>query len=146
MSQPESRDTRRVILSGQPQVRFRAAGQVFDRIPMVNLSHGGCMAMVPFQEAGALCMGTPVTELVISHPGLTANPMTARVAWSMAQAEGNQVAVGSYELLGGFTVYNTTGLGSAADNGNSMAEGQPTAAQMFPSVYRSIILPFTIIQ
>ena len=52
------------------------------------------MAMVPFQEAGALCMGTPVTELVISHPGLTANPMTARVAWSMAQAEGDQVAVG----------------------------------------------------
>ena len=94
MSQPESRDTRRVILSGQPQVRFRAAGQVFDRIPMVNLSHGGCMAMVPFQEAGALCLDTPVSELVISHPGLTANPMTARVAWTMAHAEGDQVAVG----------------------------------------------------
>lgn len=94
MSQPESRDNRRVILQGQPQVRFRAAGHVFDRIPMANLSHGGCLAIVPFQEAGALCLDTPVTELVISHPGMTANPMTARVAWTMAHAEGDQVAVG----------------------------------------------------
>lgn len=71
---------------------------------------------------------------------------TITVTWNQEDDAGNQVAVGSYEVLGGFTVYNITGLGSAADNGNSMAEGQPTAAQMFPSVYRSIILPFTITQ
>ncbi|HET8900541.1 MAG TPA: PilZ domain-containing protein [Holophagaceae bacterium] len=94
MSQPELRDSRRVILNGQPQVRFRAAGQIFDRIPLANLSHGGCLAIIPFQEAGALCLDTPVTELVIFHPGMTANPITARVAWTMAHAEGDQVAVG----------------------------------------------------
>ncbi len=94
MSQPEMRDGRRVILEGQPQVRFRAAGQIFDRIPLANISHGGCLVMVPFQEAGALCLNTPVQELVIFHPGMTANPMTARVAWTMAHAEGDQVAVG----------------------------------------------------
>jgi hypothetical protein len=94
MSQPELRDSRRVILQGQPQVRFRAAGQLFDRIPMANISHGGCLAIVPFQEAGALCLDTPVTELVIFHPGMTANPISARVAWTMAHAEGDQVAVG----------------------------------------------------
>lgn len=94
MSQPELRDSRRVILSGQAQVRFRAAGQVFDRIPLANISHGGCLAMVPFQEAGALCLDTPVSELVIFHPGMTANPISARVAWTMAHAEGDQVAVG----------------------------------------------------
>ena len=94
MSQPELRDNRRVILQGQPQVRFRAAGRLFDRIPMANLSHGGCLAIVPFEEAGALCLDTPVTELVIFHPGMTANPITARVAWTMAHAEGDQVAVG----------------------------------------------------
>lgn len=94
MSQPELRDSRRVILQGQPQVRFRAAGQVFDRIPMANISHGGCLALVPFEEAGALCLDTPVTELVIFHPGMTANPISARVAWTMAHAEGDQVAVG----------------------------------------------------
>jgi hypothetical protein len=94
MSQPELRDNRRVILQGQPQVRFRAAGQVFDRIPMANLSHGGCLVLVPFQEAGALCLNTPVSELMMFHPGMTANPITARVAWTMAHAEGDQVAVG----------------------------------------------------
>ena len=94
MSQPELRDSRRVILQGQPQVRFRAAGRLFDRLPLANLSHGGCLAIVPFQEAGALCLDTPVTELVILHPGMTANPITARVAWTMAHAEGDQVAVG----------------------------------------------------
>ncbi|HZU52478.1 MAG TPA: PilZ domain-containing protein [Holophagaceae bacterium] len=94
MSQPELRDNRRVILQGQPQVRFRAAGQIFDRIPMANLSHGGCLVLVPFQEAGALCLNTPVSELMMFHPGMTANPITARVAWTMAHAEGDQVAVG----------------------------------------------------
>ncbi|HXC17107.1 MAG TPA: PilZ domain-containing protein [Holophagaceae bacterium] len=94
MSQPELRDSRRVILDGQPQVRFRAAGQLFDRIPLANLSHGGCLVIVPFQAAGALCLGAPVAELVIFHPGMTANPITARVAWTMAHAEGDQVAVG----------------------------------------------------
>lgn len=94
MSQSEKRDSRRVVLPGSPQVRFRAAGQTFDRIPLANLSHGGCLAMVPFQEAGALCLDMPITELVLFHPGLTANPITARIAWTMAHAEGDQVAVG----------------------------------------------------
>lgn len=94
MSESELRDSRRVILDGQPQVRFKAAGQLFDRIPMANISHGGCLVMIPFQEAGALCLDTPVADLVIFHPGMTANPMTARVAWTMAHAEGDQVAVG----------------------------------------------------
>ncbi len=94
MSQPEKRDSRRVVLPGNPQARFRAAGQLFDRIPLANLSHGGCLAMVPFQEAGSLCLDMPITELVLFHPGLTANPITARVAWTMAHAEGDQVAVG----------------------------------------------------
>jgi hypothetical protein len=84
----------------------------------------------------------------------TANPATITLTagqsqsftftWNQQGDSGNQVAVGSYEVLGGFTVYNTAGLGSAADNGSSMVEGQPTAAQMFPTVYRSIMLPFTI--
>lgn len=94
MSQPELRDSRRVILQGQPQARFQAAGQAFDRLPLANLSHGGCLVLVPFQEAGALCLDTPVSDLVLLHPGLTANPITARVAWTMAHAEGDQVAVG----------------------------------------------------
>lgn len=94
MSQPEQRDSRRVILTGPAQVRFRAAGQAFDRLPLANLSHGGCLVMIPFQEAGSLCLDTPVSDLVITYPGLPANPISARVAWTMAHAEGDTVAVG----------------------------------------------------
>lgn len=94
MSQPEQRDSRRIILSGPAQVRFRAAGQAFDRLPLANLSHGGCLVMIPFETAGALCLDTPVTELVITYPGFPANPISARVAWTMAHAEGDTVAVG----------------------------------------------------
>jgi len=64
--------------------------------------------------------------------------------WTGLNNSGSELAKGDYEVLGGFTVYNTAGPGAAAANGDSMAEGQPTSAQMFPSVYRSILLPFTI--
>jgi len=69
---------------------------------------------------------------------------TITVSWNQEDDGGNQVAAGNYEVLGGFTLYNLTGAGSAADNGSSMAEGQPTSSQMFPTIYRSILMPFTI--
>lgn len=79
---------------------------------------------------------------------------TVTVTWDQTDDNGAQVpvvptnpgtsTVGQYEVMGGFTVFNTTGAGSAADNGNSMAEGPPTAAQLFPSVYRSTLSAFTI--
>lgn len=65
-------------------------------------------------------------------------------SWNQAGNDGSQLASGDYEVMGGFTVYNTTGPGDAADNGSSMAQGQPTAAQLFPSVYRSVLIPFSI--
>lgn len=52
--------------------------------------------------------------------------------------------VGQYEVLGGFTVFNTTGPGTAVDNGSSMAQGGPTAKQLFPTVYISTLVPFSI--
>ena len=94
MGQAEQRDSRRIILKGPALVRFRAAGRLFDRLPLANLSHGGCLAIVPFEEAGALCIDAPVRELMITYPGMPANPIAARVAWTMAHAEGDQVAVG----------------------------------------------------
>jgi len=79
---------------------------------------------------------------------------TVTITWNQTDDNGAQVpavptnpgssTVGQYEVMGGFTVFNTTGAGSAADNGSSMAEGPPTAAQLFPSVYRSTLSAFTI--
>ena len=64
--------------------------------------------------------------------------------WTGLDNNGNPLATGNYEVLGGFTVFNTTGPGNAAANGSSMAEGPPTASQLFPSVYRSTLNAFTI--
>ena len=69
---------------------------------------------------------------------------TITFTWTGLDNNGNKLAVGDYEVFGGFTLYNTTGPGSAADNGSSMAEGPPTAKQMFPTVYISTLVPFTI--
>lgn len=80
---------------------------------------------------------------------------TVTITWNQTNDSGAQVAIndggtaitdttGKYEVFGGFTVYNTTGPGNAADNGSSMAEGPPTSSQMFPSVYRSTLSAFTI--
>ena len=71
---------------------------------------------------------------------------TITFTWTGLDNDGNKLAVGNYEVLGGFTVYNATGPGNAADNGSSMAEGPPTAKQMFPTVYISTLVPFTITQ
>jgi len=69
---------------------------------------------------------------------------TITFSWNQIGNGSVQLAAGNYEVIGGFTVFNTTGPGNAADNGNSMAEGGPTANQLFPSVYRSTLIPFTI--
>lgn len=79
---------------------------------------------------------------------------TVTVTWNQTDNSGAQVPVvpvnpgtlttGQYEVMGGFTVFNTTGPGQGADNGASMAEGPPTASQLFPSVFRSTLSAFTI--
>ena len=69
---------------------------------------------------------------------------TVTFTWTGLDNNGDKLAVGSYEVFGGFTVYNTTGPGNAVNNGSSMAQGSPTAKQMFPSVYISTLVPFTI--
>ena len=80
---------------------------------------------------------------------------TVTVKWNQADNSGAQAPVrpsnpasgdttGQYEVLGGFTVFNTAGPGQGSDNGASMAEGVPTASQLFPSVYRSTLSAFTI--
>jgi hypothetical protein len=79
---------------------------------------------------------------------------TVTVTWNQTDNNGAQVpvvptnpgtsTVGRYEVMGGFTVFNTAGPGSGSDNGASMAEGPPSASQLFPSVYRSTLAAFTI--
>ena len=88
--------------------------------------------------------GTTPTTGFTSFTLTSGQSQTITVSWNQEDDAGNQVAAGNYEVLGGFTVFNLTGAGDAADNGSSMAEGQPTSAQMFPTIYVSILQPFTI--
>ncbi|HJU84214.1 MAG TPA: PilZ domain-containing protein [Holophagaceae bacterium] len=90
---PEKRDARRVILPGPPHLRFHAGGQGFENIPMANLSHGGCLALVPSIQAGVFRSDLVIEDLVILHPGVFANPIKARVAWIMG-AKDDTAAVG----------------------------------------------------
>lgn len=140
--------------SDQPQSLF------FNSSELVNV------AVVDTGTASVVwtCDGGTASACVISgNLGTSSNEMdflpfetkTVTVTWNQTDDAGAQVQVsdghnsatdtsGEYEVLGGFTVFNTTGLSDAADNGSSMAMGPPTAAQMFPSVYRSTLSAFTI--
>lgn len=92
----------------------------------------------------AACSLTPAPSA--SSIGLAAGASTTITAtWNQTDNSGTQLAARNYEVMGGFTVFNTTGLGDAAANSDSMVTGAPTAAQLFPTVYRSVLLPFTIV-
>ena len=95
-------------------------------------------------SASTNCTGSAASSGFSQLDFTAGETKTFTTTWNQANDSGNQVAKGNYEVLGGVTVYNTSGAGSAADNGNSMAEGNPSASQMFPSVYRSVFLPFSV--
>jgi hypothetical protein len=97
------------------------------------------------------CVATSTPNVTsTSGAGFTQITLTAfqsqsiTFTWDGNDNNGNQLAIGNYEVFGGFTVYNTTGPGNAADNGSSMAQGPPSDKQMFPTVYISTLIPISI--
>ena len=84
------------------------------------------------------------TSITLGAEGTSTDNQPITVQWNQKDNSGNAVAAGNYEVMGGFTVYNLTGQGSAADNGNSMATCVPTSSELFPTVYRSTLSSFTI--
>jgi hypothetical protein len=91
-------------------------------------------------------LGTPVT----GSPGFNQitfvgfETKTVTVTWNQTDDSAVQLDTGRYEVIGGFTVYNTAGPSGGADNAASMSQGAPTANQLFPSVYRSELESFSI--
>lgn len=69
---------------------------------------------------------------------------TFTVSWNQTDNNGQSLPAGDYEVIGGMTVYNTSGASAAADNAGSMATGAPAADQLSASSYRSDLMPFTI--
>ena len=69
---------------------------------------------------------------------------TFTVNWDQTDNTGTQLATGQYEVFGGLTMYNTGGSNYAEDDADAMALGTPTAAQLTPTQYRSVLNLFTI--
>jgi Intracellular proteinase inhibitor len=64
--------------------------------------------------------------------------------WDQTDNSGVQLATGQYEIFGGLTMYNTGGSNYAEDDADAMAPGTPTATQLTPTQYRSVLSLFTI--
>ena len=94
MTQPvQRRDARRVILGGEARLRFHAGELAYEGIPLANLSHSGCLALLPAVQARALVANMILEDLTILYPGIYANPIRARVAWAMGSKD-DTAAVG----------------------------------------------------
>lgn len=90
--------------------------------------------------SGSSCTGTSAAIPAESSTTFTAS-------WTQVNNSNNTVALGTYEVIGGVTVFNTTGLTKAQDtSGDVMPFGIPTGAELFPSTYRSPLMQFTIVQ
>lgn len=94
--------------------------------------------------SSSICVGTGTSSSFGQLDFKAGEIKTFPVIWNQQDDSGNPIAAGNYEVIGGFTVYNTVGAGGAADTGNSMSIGPPTASQLFPTVYRSDLIPFTV--
>lgn len=95
MDQPlQRRDARRVFLEGEPKLRFQLRGESFDGVPMGNISHGGCLVMLPEERSHAIQTDDIVEGLAILHPGIHPGPIRCRVAWVMGGKLGDTIAVG----------------------------------------------------
>ena len=98
--------------------------------------HGGA--------SSSSCTGTGSSSAFGQLAFTAGETKTFTVSWDQKDNSGSQVSTGNYEVMAGFTVYNTAGAGSAADNADSMSIGSPSASQLFPTVYRSDLLAFSI--
>jgi len=80
----------------------------------------------------------------VTIPAMGSQTFTA-VTWNQANNSGNLVGSGTYEVIGGATVFNTTGLNNSQDtSGDVMPTGIPTPGELYPSIYRSTLTQFTI--
>ncbi len=66
------------------------------------------------------------------------------VSWNQANTLGQLVSIGSYEVVGGVTYFNTSGASNPANNSDAMATGIPAASQIMPTQYVSSLTPFSI--
>src|ERR1035438_9971794 len=73
------REFRRIPVSHDHTVRFRLGGKVLERVPIANLSAGGCFAILVREHFTNFREGTILVDFTLEHSDLPSTPITAKV-------------------------------------------------------------------
>lgn len=75
----------RVNVGPDHWVHFHHQRRHFQRLPMANLSVGGCCVRIPPGEVEGLDHGAPLSMLRLQHPNLPNVPLLGRITWIMGK-------------------------------------------------------------
>ena len=83
---PENaRRFQRVSVGPECRVQFVAAKNMYDDLPVQNISLGGCGILIPALAAQLLEKDMLLRELVVNHPKLPCVPLQGRVAFLLGK-------------------------------------------------------------
>jgi len=95
-SYADRRDARRIIVGPEYGISFTLKGHAYREVRITNLSPGGCFALVGARDAGLFSRGATLEALVLDHPELPKQPITASVTFVLGSAAG----IGGRDLVG----------------------------------------------
>lgn len=82
----------RVDVTSDHAVTFRNGERQFENVPIVSLSAGGCLAVVPPEVAAVLRHGAILLDFALAHPELPGTRITAQVARLADEPPGESAA------------------------------------------------------
>ena len=88
-SHANRRDTR-VVTGPEFTISFTLKGHAFQDIRIMNLSVGGCFALLGSRTARFFLPGATLDGLVLLHPDLPKDPISAAVAYVLGYSVGGE--------------------------------------------------------
>jgi len=86
----DRRDTRRIILDSDFAIAFSLKGYAYQDIRITNVSVGGCFALVGSRDARLFMRGATLESLILLHPELPKEPITAVVSYVLGGRPGQE--------------------------------------------------------
>ncbi|HJW72005.1 MAG TPA: PilZ domain-containing protein [Geothrix sp.] len=86
----DRRDTKRVILDSAFAIAFSLKGYAYQEVRITNISMGGCFALVGARDARLFMRGAVLENLVLLHPELPKEPITAVVSYVLGGRPGQE--------------------------------------------------------
>ncbi len=90
MNDQDHRRETRVVTGPEFTISFSLNGYDFREVRIMNLSVGGCFALVLGRTARFFLPGTTLDDLVLCHPDLPKHPITATVAYMLGYSASGQ--------------------------------------------------------